>query len=77
MRYLFPIFLLLAACNGVPPKVEPVSPFVLESYLGEWVEIARLDHRFERGLTEVTANYSMRPDGGVKVVNRGFDAEKN
>lgn len=77
MRYLLPLFLLLAACNGVPPKVEPVSPFVLENYLGEWVEIARLDHRFERGLTEVTANYSMRPDGGVKVVNRGFNAEKN
>ncbi|MBU2112930.1 MAG: lipocalin family protein [Gammaproteobacteria bacterium] len=61
--------------SGVPDGVTPVTPFELKRYLGEWHEIARLDHRFERGLTEVTANYSMRDDGGVKVINRGFSAE--
>lgn len=76
MWRLLPLVLLLGACNKVPPKVDPVSPFELEKYLGEWFEIARLDHRFERGLTAVTANYSLRDDGGVKVVNRGFDTEK-
>jgi len=43
--------------------------------MGEWYEIARLDYSFERGLEQVTAEYSMREDGGVKVVNRGFSLE--
>jgi apolipoprotein D and lipocalin family protein len=64
---------LLAGCTGIPEGVEVVDDFDLERYLGKWYEIARLDHRFERGLTHVTAEYSMRADGGVRVVNRGFD----
>ena len=75
------LFLVLLAvlpgCTGKPDGVTPVTPFALERYLGEWHEIARLDHRFERGLTDVTANYSLREDGGVKVINRGFNAEDN
>jgi len=59
----------------VPEGVEPVRDFELEPYLGTWYEIARLDHSFERGLSRVTATYSPREDGGVKVVNRGYDAE--
>ncbi|MBY0420044.1 MAG: lipocalin family protein, partial [Pararheinheimera sp.] len=45
--------------------------------LGEWHEIARLDHSFEEGLTEVTAQYSLREDGGVKVINRGYNEEED
>ena len=67
--------LILQGCTGTPAGVTPVTPFELNRYLGEWHEIARLDHRFERGLTEVTANYSLRDDGGVTVINRGFSAE--
>lgn len=67
----------LTGCTGTPEGVKPVTPFELERYLGQWHEIARLDHRFERGLTQVTANYSMREDGGVKVINRGFNTEEN
>jgi apolipoprotein D and lipocalin family protein len=40
--------------------------------LGKWYEIARLDHSFERGLTRVTAEYSLRDDGGIRVLNRGY-----
>jgi len=40
--------------------------------LGTWYEIARFDHRFERGLVGVTANYSMRTDGKIKVLNSGY-----
>jgi apolipoprotein D and lipocalin family protein len=65
---------LLAACLGMPEGVRPVAGFELERYLGKWYEIARLDHSFERGLTRVTAEYSLREDGGVRVVNRGFSA---
>lgn len=63
---------LQSGCAGAPDGVEVVTDFELNRYLGTWYEIARLDHRFERGLSRVTANYSMRDDGGVHVVNRGY-----
>lgn len=69
--------LLSVACSTTPPKgVTPVADFNAERYLGRWYEIARLDHRFERGLNQVTATYSKRDDGGLKVVNRGFNEKK-
>jgi len=78
MKFLLALFfILLTGCVGIPENVEPVNNFKLERYLGEWHEIARLDHSFERGLSRVTANYSMRSDGGVRVINRGFSAESN
>jgi len=75
LKSLFILFgaLLFAGCTGIPPGIEPVQEFELERYLGKWYEIARLDHSFERGLINVTADYSMRADGGVDVINRGFD----
>jgi apolipoprotein D and lipocalin family protein len=68
---------LLAGCVGIPDNVQPVDNFKLEKYLGKWYEIARLDHSFEKGLSRVTAEYSLRPDGGVKVKNRGYSAKDN
>ncbi len=56
----------------MPKNVKPVKPFDLNRYLGKWYEIARLDHSFERGMEQVTAEYSLRDDGGVLVKNRGF-----
>ena len=68
---------LSVACSVSPPKdVKVVSNFDSQRYLGTWYEIARLDHRFERGLEQVTANYSPREDGGLKVINRGFNPQK-
>lgn len=61
----------------MPRNVQPVDDFELERYLGTWYEIARLDHSFERGLENVTAEYSLRDDGGIDVVNRGFSPEEN
>ncbi|MDX8388712.1 MAG: lipocalin family protein [Ghiorsea sp.] len=69
--------LLIAGCTGIPENIVPVQGFKLNSYLGKWYEIARLDHSFERGLTQVTAEYSMRNEGGVRVINRGYNLEKN
>lgn len=66
--------LVLAACTRLPEGITPVQGFELKRYLGEWHEIARLDHRFERGLTLVTATYSLRSDGSVRVLNRGWNA---
>lgn len=65
------------ACSITPPSdVKVVNNFELNRYLGTWYEVARLDHSFERGLEQVTANYSLREDGSVKVINRGFNPEK-
>jgi apolipoprotein D and lipocalin family protein len=78
-RKLFALCLVslpLAGCTGIPEGVQPVTGFELDRYLGTWYEIARLDHSFERGLTDVSAAYSRRPDGGVDVLNRGYDAAK-
>ncbi len=70
-------FLFLLGCTAIPENVKPVDHFQLERYLGKWYEIARLDHSFERGLTRVTAEYGLRRDGGVSVLNRGFSVKEN
>jgi apolipoprotein D and lipocalin family protein len=69
------MLLMLCGCVGIPKGVDPVTGFELNRYLGTWYEIARLDHPFERGLDQVSAEYSMRDDGGVKVLNKGKNAE--
>ena len=68
---------ILAACTGKPEGVIAVKDFELERYLGKWYEIARLDHSFERGLDNISAEYTLREDGGVKVINSGFSKEDN
>lgn len=67
---------LLAGCTGIPSGTQAITGFELDRYLGQWYEIARLDHSFERGLECVTANYSLRGDGGVRVINRGYNPEE-
>ncbi len=69
---LVALSLLLTACLGMPDTVTPVSGFESQRYLGKWYEIARLDHSFERGLVNVTAEYALRDDGGISVSNRGY-----
>lgn len=77
MKKLLVFFaLLLTGCVGLPENVEPVDHFNSDRYLGKWFEIARLNHSFERGLSRVSASYSLRDDGGIKVINRGYDAQK-
>lgn len=76
-RYLLLLMLtLVSACTSAPQGISPVSGFSLERYVGRWYEIARLDHSFERGLSHIQANYSLRQDGGVRVINRGWDQDK-
>jgi apolipoprotein D and lipocalin family protein len=72
--------LLLAALQGLnafstslPVGLTAVTPFKVKRYEGKWHEIARLDHGFERGLSDVSANYRLQPDGSVTVMNRGYD----
>jgi apolipoprotein D and lipocalin family protein len=62
----------LIGCKKI--DVTPVSNFDLNRYLGVWQEIARFDHRFERGLTDVQAEYRLKEDGTIEVLNSGFDS---
>ena len=71
------LVVFIMGCVGIPENVKPVENFKLEKYLGKWYEIARLDHSFERGLTQVTADYILRDDGGVRVLNRGYSAKEH
>jgi apolipoprotein D and lipocalin family protein len=74
---LLAVLVVLSACGASPPSgIEPVKNFDVNRYLGTWYEIARFDHRFERGLEHVTAEYSLRSDGKIKVVNTGYDVNK-
>lgn len=69
--------LILISCTELPEGVVPVKDFDETKYLGKWHEIARLDHSFERGLSKVTAEYDLRSDGGIKVINRGFSVAED
>ncbi len=76
MRILIVLLIVtLAGCAKLPEGIVPIQDFDINRYLGKWYEIARLDHSFERGLQQVTADYSLRENGGIKVINRGFDEE--
>ena len=67
----------LMGCTGVPEGVTPVTPFALDRYLGTRYEIARLDHGFERGLSSVTATYTLQEDGSLQVINQGYRAAED
>ena len=74
--FVLALLIVTPGCSGIPENVSPVTGFDVNRYLGTWYEIARLDHSFERGLDQVTAEYSLRQDGGIRVVNQGFSSEK-
>lgn len=69
------LLFVMTGCTGVPKGIEPVTGFDQQRYLGTWYEIARLDHSFEEGLSQVTAEYTLNDDGSIKVINRGYNAE--
>lgn len=62
---------VLAGCLSLPDGLAPVSGFEVKRYMGKWYEIYRLDHSFERGLSHVTATYTLNDDGTVMVENAG------
>jgi apolipoprotein D and lipocalin family protein len=67
--------LVLGGCASVPAGLGPLEtvPTVdVRRYLGRWYEIARFQHRFEKSIVGATAEYSLREDGRIQVVNSGF-----
>lgn len=70
--------LILNSCSaGIPKGATAVQNFNADKYLGKWYEIARLDYRFEKNLNNVTAQYSTKDNGHIKVDNQGYDYVKN
>lgn len=77
LALLFVGLLALSGCSTAPPEgMAAVTPFDLSRYDGKWYELARLDHSFERGLSDVSATYRVQADGSVEVINRGYDAAR-
>jgi len=76
-KRLFLGLLLFTLGLGADMIEEAVQDFDLDSYLGTWYEIARMDHSFERGLSAVTANYTMKDNGMVRVLNKGYKSKKS
>ena len=83
MKYLivtvciFSLFILLfTSCATIPKGATAVKPFEQERYLGTWYEIARLDYSWEKNLDNVTAKYSLKPDGDIRVDNQGYNYKK-
>lgn len=73
---LFLVVTVVSGCTGLPKGIEPIRQFDLQQYYGKWYEVARLNHRFERNLQQVTAEYSPGEDGFVVVKNRGYNTVK-
>ena len=63
---------LMVGCTAIPDGLKPVDNFEIERYLGKWYEIARLDHSFERSMSNVSATYTADDSGDITVVNRGY-----
>ena len=66
----------LFGCVSIPDNAKAVKPFDVKQFSGKWYEVARFDYRFEKDLVNVTAEYGMRPDGMISVLNRGYNTKK-
>ncbi len=79
---LYSLFLLLIVmsmplCGASTIDNTPVAEFDLARYMGKWYEIARFDNRYQRNLTDVTAEYSLDDDNNITITNRGYNIENN
>jgi len=67
---------LLFSCTSTK-YLKTVEKVDISKYMGTWYEIARFDHSFEKGLKCVSANYTLREDGRVTVLNKGVKEDSN
>jgi len=71
------IAVVLVGCGVEQPSgITPVKNFKVKKYMGHWYEVARLDHRFERGLNSVTVDYALIPTGGFTSKSSGYLAKQ-
>jgi len=76
--YSFPIIAALMAHSScyssghMDIDTSTVKKLDILRFMGKWYEIARYEHTFEKGMTHVTAEYSLEPNGKIRVVNKGI-----
>lgn len=72
--FLITIIITFSSCKAQNTMINKTvaKELDIEKYMGTWYEIARYDHKFERGLVGVTANYSAQKNGKIKVLNSGY-----
>ena len=76
--YSFPIIAALIAHSScyssehIDINTSTVKKLDIPRFMGKWYEIARYEHTFEKGMTHVTAEYSLKPDGKIQVINKGI-----
>ena len=61
---------LYATVKEELPPLETVSHVNLDRYLGKWYEIASIPQWFQKGCVASSATYTLRPDGGIEVLNQ-------
>jgi len=67
--------LLLTSCKTTQ-ELKTVDYVDLERYQGKWYEITKIPNRFEKNLIYVTANYTLKENGKIKVLNDGYNTKK-
>ena len=75
MKKIFTLSVLLCqlvGCTKLTVDNSVVANFDLNRFLGNWYEIARFDHKFERGMEQTSALYTLREDGKISVLNTGM-----
>lgn len=71
----FLVAVVIVGCTAIPENLKPITGFEAERYLGKWYEIARLDHSFERHLSNVSATYTRGENGEIRVLNKGYNTK--
>lgn len=65
---LLPMVMMIASCAATKP-LPTVSKVEVPRYMGKWHEVARLPMFFQNGCVKSTAQYALREDGKVSVLN--------
>jgi apolipoprotein D and lipocalin family protein len=71
------VSILFIGCSQKHPDLKTVDNVDIQKYKGTWYEIARFEHFFEKGCKNVTATYSLKENGKLKVINRCTDIDDN
>ena len=69
-----------ASCSStkkMSEQVAVVKNLDVKKYTGVWYEIARFDFKYQKDMDSVTANYSLKENGDIKVINKGYNTKDN
>lgn len=60
----------------IPRKAVAVNPFEIDRFLGKWYEVARLDYKLDRNIINTSIDFSLKPNGNLRVVKRWYNYYK-